>query len=422
MSRARVVLVKPPERSRLNFGTYSLGALAAAIRDSSEVSIVDATGMDLAEAAGAVVERRPTLAGITVMGGASVPPAAAFVRRLRAASGGDAFRILCGGHGATVFPTPLLAAGADAIVIGEGETTLREVVAEGIRPGAPGVSCCVNGALVTGPPQALIEPLDRLPTPARDLMPAPPGGVHLTETSRGCPHACAFCDATRFYQRRWRGLSPARTAAEVERLCNDFGAITIQFADDNFAADRRRALAICRILPRGPLPALIMVSARADDLAADPDLLPAMAAARMLRVGVGVETLVPRLASHAGKPTAPETYRHIFQRMRELGMFSVASMIVGMPGETAVERSQAVALLLGAAPDAAQFVPFLPSPGIPMSTGASSFEARPDDERDAQAFTAAFYANPATRARLEVAARRGGITGMLAKGTLERRL
>jgi anaerobic magnesium-protoporphyrin IX monomethyl ester cyclase len=421
------VLVKPPERSTFNFGTFSLAALAAVVRDAADVSIEDATDLPIPHASARMLALKPDLVGITVMGTASVKPAVHFVKQLRLAESSDSgararVAVVCGGHGASCMPAELLGAGADAVVIGEGEVTFRNIVENGIRPRAPGVACRVDGRLVIGPEQKLVLPLDRLPSPARDLMPEPPDGVHLMETSRGCPHDCAFCETTRFYRRRWRPYSPERVVEEVRRLVEDHGAWIIHFADDNFTANPKRVLHICeRLRQRGALPAFFMVSARADDLVADPDLLPAMAAARILRVSVGVETLSAATALRVGKFISPDTYHTAFRRMRELGIFSVASLIVGLPGESRAERDRSVELVVQAGPDSAHFVPFLPLPGLPLTHGDQSCEPEPEDALDASAFTTAFFHHPHVHARLKLAAQRGGVLGLLARATLQNR-
>lgn len=420
--KPRVLLVKPPERSTFNFGAFSLGVLAAAIRDLARVEILDATALSMDEALAAVQEREPDLVGVTAMGFSSVAPVAAFVRRLAATRSNGHPALVAGGHGASSLPGEILAAGADAVVIGEGEITFQRLIEEGIgaaRPGDPGLALRVDGRVIVGPPQKLVFPLDRLRTPARDLMPAPVDGVHLLETSRGCPHACAFCEATRFYGRRWRAFSPGRVAAEVRRLVEVFGAFVIEFADDNFTASPARVLRICEALRSETLPAFFLVSARADDLVAHPDLIPALAEARMLRVSVGVETLDPDLAAGVGKPIPPEVYREAFGRMREQGIFSVASLIVGLPGETPETRARSAELAVEAAPDAARFLPFLPVPGSPLHGGRPAYHADPADVRDAVLFTRAFYDHPEVRGRLQSAVIEGGVRGLLAGGTLE---
>ena len=420
----KVALVKPPEVSQFNFGAFSLGVLAAAIRHLAQVSILDATHLSVDEAVHAVWDMEPDWIGITAMGLTSVKPVAAFIQRLRAAApDGDARRrvtLLAGGHGASMLPAPLLSAGADAVVIGEGEQTLQQILEHGLCPGAPGVACRVDDQVLTGPLQPPLYPLDRLSPPARDLMPPPPDGVHLMETSRGCPHACAFCETTRFYGQRWRPLSPGRVAAEVERLVDDYDAWIIHFADDNFTANPKRVLEICRPLQQGPLPAFIMVSARGDDLVADPRLIPAMAAARILRVTVGVETVEPEMAAKAGKPISLETYREAFTRMREHGIFTVASLIVGLPGETPEMRQRAVEMAVEVGPDSAHFLPFLPLPGVPLAAGRSGFDADPADIQDACALTEAFFHHSTVRARLAKAAANPDVRGMLARATLGR--
>lgn len=424
----KVVLVKPPEQSTFNFGTFSLATLAAAIRDAADVSIEDATELSLDHASARALSLKPDLLGVTVMGTASVKPAVDFIRQIRRDESRNSRRrarvtIVCGGHGASCMPANLLDAGADAVVMGEGEVTLRDMVGNGITLGAHGIACRHGGQVVVGPAQKLVFPLDRLPIPARDLMPDPPDGVHLMETSRGCPHDCAFCETTRFYQRHWRPYSPERVVEEVKRLVEDHNAWIIHFADDNFAANRKRVLRICQLLKEQvSLPAFFMASARADDLLADPALLPAMAEGRILRVAVGVETLNSSTSWRVGKFITADTYRAVFQRMRELGIFSMASLIVGLPGESRVERERAVELTVQVGPDSAQFVPFQPLPGIPLARCHDCTGVKPDDLRDANAFTAAFFRHRHVHERLKSAAQGGGVLGLLARGTLENRL
>lgn len=416
-----LVLVKPPEASRFNFGGFSLGVLAAAVRDLVRVSILDLTEETPDEAAAQVWAARPDWIGVTVMSLASVAPAAAFLRRLASHPGRREAMLLVGGHGASMTPEVLLEAGADAAVVGEGERTLRELLAEGLRPGMAGVACRVDGRTIQGPSRRLVFPLDELPPPARDLMPVPLDGIHLMETSRGCPHACSFCEATRFYGSRWRAYSVARVAGEVTRLVDEHGAWVIQLADDNFTANPPRVRRICTALEDGPLPLFFMVSARADDLVSDPELLPAMAKARMLRISVGVETLDPGLAAGVGKVIGVETYREVFERMRELGMFSVASFIVGLPGEDAAVRARALDLAVTAAPDAAQFLPFLPLPGVPAASGRMGPDPDAADLEEAHRLTRGFYGHRGVRYRLETAGRGDDLRAWLARDTLAKR-
>ena len=422
----RVILVKPPERSTFNFGTFSLAVLAASIRNLATVRVLDATERTPSQAAAAIWAERPDIIGITVMGLTSVRPVAELIALLerdakRHASATKRALIVAGGHGASMLPEVLLDAGADGVVIGEGESTFQRILREGIQPGMPGMASLADDRPAIGPTQALIEPLDRIPLPARDLIPSPPTGIFLMETSRGCPHACRFCETTRFFGRHWRPHSPERVVREVRQLVDTHGAWIIQFSDDNFTANPVRVIDICARLEHESLPSFFLASARADDLLADPKLLPAMAKARIQRISVGVETLDIQTASAAGKTILPETYREVFRRMRELGMFSVASFIVGLPGETPRARDRAVESAIEAGPDSAHFLPFLPLPGVPLASGRNTYDPNPEDVRDGEQFTRAFFENPTVVSRLKTAAGKDGIRGMLARATLVRR-
>ncbi len=419
-----LLLVKPPERSRFSFGAFSLAVLAAAVRDLARVAILDASELTPAQALREISDARPDWIGITTMALASLAPAAQLIRALRQRL--PRARILVGGHGASMLPRPVLEAGADAVIRGEGELALRAVLADGLADHSAdalvpaGAVRLRGGELVQGEMPPLVVPLDRLSAPALDLLPAPAGGVHLLETSRGCPHDCGFCETTRFYGRRWRWRTPVRVAADIRGLVTDQAAWLIEITDDNFAASRRRVRQICALLEDVDLPACILVSARADDLLADPELLPAMARARMLRVSVGVETLSDELGQRSGKAIGLDAYRTLFARMRELGMFSVASFIIGLPGETPRQRAEAVELARAAAPDAARFLPFYPFPGIPLAAGRDSYDPDPADTAMAARCTDAFYGAPEVHERLQRIASGDDIGAMLARGTLAR--
>ena len=204
----KLILVKPPGATRFNFGAFSLGVLAASIRHLAQVSIIDATGLTVEKAVETVESHDADMVGVTVMGLPSAIQSVEFIERLKSAQHRPRGRrnrrtILAGGHGASMVPEMFLSAGVDAVVMGEGERTVERIFVNGIEPGAPGLACLVDGRMVKGRPQSLIRPLDQLPPPARDLMPPSGDGIHLMETSRGCPHSCAFCETTRFYGRNW---------------------------------------------------------------------------------------------------------------------------------------------------------------------------------------------------------------------------
>ncbi|MBI5026606.1 MAG: B12-binding domain-containing radical SAM protein [Nitrospirae bacterium] len=423
--RKKVLLVKPPEKSNFNFGTFSLGVLGAAIRDRADVAIFDATNLSIDEAIQTIYFHKPNILGITVMGLTSVEPTGLLIQRIKKDKGkfSQALKdtlIIAGGHGASMAYTHLLKAGVHAVVIGEGELTLQRILSDGIHPGTPGIACLNGKKIVVGSKQQLIRPLDSLHPPARDLMPFPSNGVHLMETSRGCPHNCGFCETTRFYGQVWRPYSPDRVVAEVKRLVNEYNAWIIHFADDNFAASPHRVIEICKKLKRIALPAFIMASARADDLISYPELIPMMASARILRISVGVETLEPEMSKIINKPISIESYKKAFSLMRDYGIFSIASFIIGIPGEKIEMRQRALDLAIEIGVDSAHFLPFLPLPGIPLLSKKGKYDAAPADIRDAYLLTKKFRQHRTVRNRLQVASEQGSIRGLLARATLSR--
>lgn len=87
-----------------------------------------------------------------------------------------------------------------------------------------------------------IEPLDRLPFPAREELPMKLYGENAGTlfTSRGCPYQCIFCSRPVF-GRRWRGHSPEYVLGEIEHIIRQYGISYLSFLDDNFTFELERA-------------------------------------------------------------------------------------------------------------------------------------------------------------------------------------
>ncbi len=411
----RVTLVKPPEISRMNFGAFSLSVLASAITDIASVDIFDASNLSVDETVAEITIRNPDVTGITVMGLKSVSPVCAFVKAIRQT--GFKGQIVAGGHGASMLPHAVLLSGVDCVVYGEGEQAFREILQSGISEKVQGIYLLKDGRLLKTTQRDFIN-LDTLKEPARNLSPPPHSNMYLLETSRGCPHSCSFCETSRFFLCTWRGRSPRNVVKDIKKLVKD-GATIIQISDDNFTANPKRAIEICHLLKNEPLPLFFMFSARSDDLIKEPELIPALAKANFLRVTIGVETLIPKIAKSIGKNISFKQHKQAFDSLKKAGIFTIASFIVGLPGETENMRKSYVELALKLA-DSATFLPFQPFPGTPMAKGAGE----PEDwcVEYAAKLTREFRQHPKSKARLELAAKEKTVRGIIARATLQNRL
>ncbi|MEN6375213.1 MAG: radical SAM protein [Smithella sp.] len=417
----KVLLVKPPERSRFNFGSFSLAVLAAYVRDLANIDIFDATHHAVERASCVMLSKKYDLIGITVMSPSSVKSACALlrsVRRMFKQNGIPVPPIICGGHGASMYPYPLLAAGADSVVFGPGEQSFRSIL-QNTKADTPGTIRLDKKNLVRIPAGAVVPP-EQLPLPARDLISIPSDGVHLMETSRGCPHRCSFCETSRFYTHTWKSFPTERIASEVQYLVEQHNAWMILIADDNFAASPERILEISPVLEKGSLPLFFMASGRIDDLSADSRILPALVAARIARISVGIETINEEEGKRIGKGYSIALCRDIVTAMHRLGMYTVASFIVGLPGETNCREEKMLEAAVDIGADAVTFVPFHP---LPQGTERTCAEIRlpcRDNEKNAQKMTLAFYSHPKVIARRKNALMEDSLRGMITRAAISR--
>ena len=163
---------------------------------------------------------------------------------------------------------------------------------------------------------------------------------------KGCPFGCIYCPYPPGYGKRLILKSPDRVVDEMEFLNRNFGIQAFLFRDQLFTANSHRVETLCdTILARG-LDVSWAVEARIDEVS--PLMLNRMRRAGCIRIQYGVETGDPALLEKVGKPgldlaRIQEGFDHTVQE----GIFAVAFVLFGLPGEDLAAAKKTIDFVLG---------------------------------------------------------------------------
>jgi radical SAM superfamily enzyme YgiQ (UPF0313 family) len=289
--------------------------------------------------------------------------------------------IICGGPHPTLAPEIVIAApGIDMLCVGEGEGALLDVL-QAMGTGSsfteiPNLWVKQDGKIFRNEPRPLIQDLDTLPFPDREifdysyLLKRYPLTATLLMSGRGCPYRCPYC-INHALARLYRGKgtytrlrSPKRVCDEIEYLHRNWGVDDILIYDDTFNYDRKWALEFAReYQSRFQFP--FSVNLRPE--AVDDELLVSLRNAGLSRIIVGVEAGNAIIRREVLKrPVSDELLAWLFHRAHELGIRSWANTMMGIPGETAENLQETIDLIGRLAPDHAQVMVFYPYPGTDL--------------------------------------------------------
>jgi radical SAM superfamily enzyme YgiQ (UPF0313 family) len=228
----------------------------------------------------------------------------------------------------------------DTVVIGEGERTLVEL-AKAVAEDkdihhVSGLAFAAGGRVTRTSARPLIENLDQLPLPARELLPMARyralGTPCTLITSRGCPYSCIFCSGHRMFGPRVRFRSPGLVVDEIERLQSDFRLAKINIVDDTFTLNHNHTRAVCEEMLSRNLKLKWSVFARVDRISED--LAQLMNRAGCEWVLFGVESADEGILKTIRKRTTPEDVRRGVKIAAEAGINVFNSFILGLPGES----------------------------------------------------------------------------------------
>jgi radical SAM PhpK family P-methyltransferase len=174
------------------------------------------------------------------------------------------------------------------------------------------------------------------------------GEFVTVRTSKSCPFACAFCG---FPQRV--GKYEYENVAAVERELENIRAIgsvtTLTFIDDTFNVPLPRFKEILRMMVRKRYGFKWNSFIRADHV--DEEALQLMRESGCEGVFLGVESGSDEMLKRMNKTSRSAHYRRVIPALKELGILTYCSLIVGFPGETDDTLRETRSLIVDTEPD-----------------------------------------------------------------------
>jgi len=210
-----------------------------------EVEVFDTTFSSRPDLEKILASEPPSVLGIY----ANLMTRGSVVRILRAAKE-MGWKTVVGGPEPGAYAAEYLGAGADAVVIGEGEATMEELL-PALGSNSPEQLGSVNGIAFRGedgrvrytPPRAQIPDIDRQPWPSRESISIEryletwrqhhgAGSVSMI-TARGCPYECQWC-SHEVYGKTHRRRKALSVVDELEWILQRYDPDLLWFADDVF--------------------------------------------------------------------------------------------------------------------------------------------------------------------------------------------
>lgn len=237
-----------------------------------------------------------------------------YVKKLVKSAKEKGIKTIAGGPHCKADPMSLIKIGFDAVIVGEGEIALPELIEsfkEGIHYAEP------------------IFDIDRLPFPDMELFNKYPyrKDTAWILTSRGCPNECSYCQ--HFFKNRVRLRSVENILSEIER----YGRRAVEIIDDCFTINKDRVYNFCKNIHRLNY-ASIVLSNGTIATTLDEKMVEALSNARLTNMMIGMESIDREVIRMANRRVYREDCEKVILWCKKnnirLGIF----MIIGLPGSS----------------------------------------------------------------------------------------
>lgn len=312
---------------------------------------------------------KPDLVGVSVLSGRGINDALKVSRIIKSHN----IPLVWGGHIASevpeqVFETELV----DFIVIGEGEITFLELI-ETIQEKksyheVDGIAFIENGKVIINKYREFAD-LSKLPiidwtfvNPSDYFQPFPHCEKMLyLYASKGCPFSCTFCFNKLYNRCTYRSRPPEHYLSEIEYLIDNYGMDGVYFADELFGENSTEVRNVCRMIEERGLKFVWGCQTRIGLF--NKEDLQIMYNSGCRWILFGVESGSKEVLKRVKKQLAYDKVAETFENCNEIGITTLGTFLINLPGETEEEIRETVQFALSLKINMHRFNVFVPLPG-----------------------------------------------------------
>ncbi len=287
-------------------------------------------------------------------------------------------KILFAGSHVTYFPEQTLKeCKADIIIKGEQDyTTLNAINAIKNKTSLKkikGIAYKEKNKIINNPAASLIQDLDKLPFPDRDLIPhswyieghAIKLPFTFVVTARGCPNQCSFCLWPNIYHNhivRYRSIK--NVIDELKWLKEKYNMQEIFFDDGTLNVDKKRLIDLCKAMLKNKINLVWSCSCRVNNI--DKEILYWMKKSGCKLICYGGESANPETLKKTNKGITVQQIKESFKLTKQAGIIVHANFMLGFPWESKEQMQKTIDFALSLEPDTVQFSLVFPHPGSRM--------------------------------------------------------
>lgn len=233
----------------------------------------------------------------------------------------------------------LIKSEVDYIVQGEAEAVVEDLVRKKQTQSIKGLWYKDGRSIKFNGRRGFVKDLDTLPFPAHDLLPLKAytsffikwKPFTLTESSRGCSYSCTFCNAWVMNGKIPRFRSVNNMMEEL-RWIKSLGIKGIFFIEETFTLEPKRLRNLLNSMINEGLNLTWACTTRADVV--DKGILALMKRAGCHIIFFGVESGNQNILDYYNKGVSLEQTEKTFKNCRDVGITTLAQLIVGAPQES----------------------------------------------------------------------------------------
>ena len=406
-----VLFINPPDPGTfepvLGLGIPYLAACTLKLDFVSSVKIIDAHVLrySIEETVIEAGKYHPDIIGLTVLT-SSFNVSLRLAKKLKQINS-DSIIIFGGAHATALPETVLENECVDFVVRNEGEITFCELIKRihfgESYSGLDGISYRKNGEIIHEEKRHRILDLDRLPFPARDLLPPlnkyhtysmfPPQVLVSTPiiAARGCPFNCYFCSNKSV----WGSLrsverSPGNIVDEMEHIIDKYRINAFYVSTETITLSDETVVGLCNEIEKRKLKIHWITSSTVRGITLD--MLKVMKSAGCCSINYGIETGSERLRERFPKfkGLTNKDIKGVFDLTKKMDIKPTASLLVGLPGESEETINESIRLVRDIKPWEFSFNIVVPFPGndlwyeyvVPSKTNINWDDAVPVNHDD----------------------------------------